>query len=179
MSDLYVQSKRLKMTLDCLNSLHSLCMVLGLDFKKVVNKIHPSLGEAESSKNISNSTLEQLGTAIQQLRELKLQRMQQARISRLCLFFTLHSSIKQHLSLCSHLQLQDLTTSLLELWNLMDTPLEEQQGFQKVTCKLAASEDEITETDMLSLDYINYVSQMPHFYSWLGFYRLKDGIAKW
>lgn len=73
------------MTLDRLNSLYSLCIVLGLDFKKVVNRIHPSLEEAESSKNISNSTIEKLGTAIQQLREIKLQRMQQAHISRLCL----------------------------------------------------------------------------------------------
>ncbi|KAL1550801.1 65-kDa microtubule-associated protein 3-like isoform X4 [Salvia divinorum] len=119
-----------KMTQDRLNSLHSLCVVLGLDLKKVANEIHPSLGEAKSSKNISNSTIEKLGTAIQQLRELKLQRMQ---------------------------QLQDLTASLLELWNLMDTPIEEQQVFQKVTCKLAASEDEITEPNMLSIDHINYV----------------------
>lgn len=44
----------------------------------------------------------------------------------------------------------------------MDTPIEEQQIFQKVTCKLAASEDEITEPDILSIDYINYVSQMSH-----------------
>ncbi|KAH6770827.1 Microtubule associated protein family protein [Perilla frutescens var. hirtella] len=124
------KSKRLRMTLDGLNSLHSLCIVLGLDFKKIANKIHPSLGEVESSKNISNSTVEQLGNVIQQLRELKLQRMQQAY----------------------------LTTSLLELWNLMDTPIEEQQIFQKVTCKLAASEDEIIEPDILSIDYINYVA---------------------
>ncbi|KAG6383523.1 hypothetical protein SASPL_156720 [Salvia splendens] len=54
-------------------------------------------------------------------------------------------------------KLQDLTASLLELWNLMDTPIEEQQIFQKVTCKLAASEDEITEPNMLSIDHINYV----------------------
>ncbi|XP_042051942.1 65-kDa microtubule-associated protein 3-like isoform X2 [Salvia splendens] len=119
-----------KMTQGRLNSLHSLCVVLGLDFKKVANEIHPSLGEAKSSKYISNSTIEQLGPAIQQLRELKLQRMQ---------------------------QLQDLTASLLELWNLMDTPIEEQQIFQKVTCKLAASEDEITEPNMLSIDHINCV----------------------
>lgn len=84
MSDL-LQSIHEKMTLDHLNSLNSLCIVLGLNFKKVVSRIHPSLDEAESSKNISNSTLEKLRTAIQQLRELKLQRMQQAHISRLCL----------------------------------------------------------------------------------------------
>lgn len=42
----------------------------------------------------------------------------------------------------------------------MDTPIEEQQMFQKVTCNIAASEDEITEPDMLSANFINYVSQM-------------------
>lgn len=56
----------------------------------------------------------------------------------------------------------------------MDTPIEEQQIFQKVTCKLAASEDEITEPDILSIDYINYVSQMSHCYSWLGLYGMKE-----
>ncbi|KAI3471067.1 hypothetical protein Pfo_027730 [Paulownia fortunei] len=124
------KSERLKLVLDLLNCLYSLCVVLGLDFKKTVSEIHPSLEEAEGSKSISNCSIEQLGTAIQKLRELKIQRMQ---------------------------QLQDLATSLLELWNLMDTPIEEQQIFQKVTCKLAASEDEITEPDMLSVDYISYV----------------------
>ncbi|KAK6121717.1 hypothetical protein DH2020_044527 [Rehmannia glutinosa] len=124
------KSERLKLVLECLNCVYSLCVVLGLDFKKIVSEIHPSLGETEGSKNISNSTIEQLGTVIQKLRELKIQRMQ---------------------------QLQDVATSLLELWNLMDTPIEEQQIFQKVTCKLAASEDEITEPDMLSVDYIDYV----------------------
>lgn len=41
----------------------------------------------------------------------------------------------------------------------MDTPIEEQQIFQKVTCNIAASEDEITEPGMLSADFIDYVSQ--------------------
>ncbi|KAI3458258.1 hypothetical protein Pfo_014921 [Paulownia fortunei] len=122
--------ERLKQVLEHLNYLYSYCSVLGLDFKQTVSEIHPSLGEPEGSKNISNDTIEQLGTAIQRLREVKIQRMQ---------------------------QLQDLATSLLELWNLMDTPIEEQQIFQKVTCNIAASEDEITESDMLSADFINYV----------------------
>ena len=41
----------------------------------------------------------------------------------------------------------------------MDTPIEEQQIFQKVTCNIAASEDEITEPGMLSADFINHVSR--------------------
>lgn len=40
----------------------------------------------------------------------------------------------------------------------MDTPIEEQQKFQNVTCNVAASEHEITEPNTLSDDFINYVS---------------------
>jgi Ase1/PRC1/MAP65 family protein len=49
---------------------------------------------------------------------------------------------------------------MLELWNLMDTPLEEQQMFQNVTSNIAASEHEITEPNTLSIDFLNYVSPM-------------------
>lgn len=58
-------------------------------------------------------------------------------------------------------QLQDLATTMLELWNLMDTPIEEQQKFQCVTCNIAASEHEITEPNALSVDFIDYVSYEP------------------
>ncbi|XP_051122883.1 65-kDa microtubule-associated protein 3-like [Andrographis paniculata] len=124
------KGERLKQVLQHLDCVYSLCMVLGLDFQKTINEIHPSLVEADSSKNISNGIIEGLGKTKQKLRELKLKRMQ---------------------------QLQDLATSLLELWNLMDTPIEEQQIFHKVTCKLVALEDEITEPNMLSLENINNV----------------------
>lgn len=56
-------------------------------------------------------------------------------------------------------QLQYLATTMLELCNLMDTPVEEQQMFQSVTCNVAASEDEMTGPGALSLDFINFVSQ--------------------
>ena len=55
-------------------------------------------------------------------------------------------------------QFHDLATSMLELWNLMDTPIEEQQMFQNVTCNIAASEHEIMEPNMLSVEFINQVS---------------------
>ena len=51
-------------------------------------------------------------------------------------------------------------SSMLELWNLMDTPLEEQQMFQNVTCNIAASEHEITEPNTLSIDFLSYVSSL-------------------
>ncbi|OIV90712.1 hypothetical protein TanjilG_15098 [Lupinus angustifolius] len=124
------KSVRLKKIQEHLNTLNSLCSVLGLDFYQTVNGIHPSLGDPEGSKNVSNDTLQQLDVAIQQLREVKLQRMQ---------------------------KLQDLASTMLELWNLMDTPVEEQQMFQNVTCNIAASEDEVTEPNTLSTDLINCV----------------------
>jgi hypothetical protein len=40
----------------------------------------------------------------------------------------------------------------------MDTPIEEQQVFQNVTCNIAASEHEITEPNTLSIDFLSYVS---------------------
>ncbi|KAM7504663.1 hypothetical protein LguiB_003567 [Lonicera macranthoides] len=121
---------RMKQVLELQNTLNSLCLVLGIDYKQTVIEIHSSLGLSEGTKSISDDTIERLATTIQRLREVKIQRMQ---------------------------QLQDLATSMLELWNLMDTPIEEQQMFQNVTCNLAASEQEITEPNMLSADFINYV----------------------
>uniref|UniRef100_A0A0V0HH96 Putative ovule protein n=1 Tax=Solanum chacoense TaxID=4108 RepID=A0A0V0HH96_SOLCH len=124
------KSERLKQVLDHLSTLNSLCLVLGMDFKHTVNEVHPSLGESEGTKNISNDTIQHLAAAIGRLREVKLLRMK---------------------------RLQELASSMLELWNLMDTPIEEQQTFQNVTCKIAASEHEITEPNILSVEFINYV----------------------
>lgn len=59
-------------------------------------------------------------------------------------------------------QLQDLASTMLELWNLMDTPIEEQRLFQNVTSNIAASESEITEANTLSLDFLNFVSKQLH-----------------
>ncbi|KAJ1431351.1 Microtubule associated protein [Sesbania bispinosa] len=126
------KSDRLKMVQDHLSTLNSLCSVLGLDFKQTVSGVHPSLGNSEGSISVNNDTIRQLAVAIQELREVKLQRMQ---------------------------KLQDLATTMLELWNLMDTPIEEQQMFQNVTCNIAASEHEVTEPNTLSEDFINNVKE--------------------
>lgn len=74
---LFTQSDRLNHVLDLLNTLNSLCLVLGIDFKQTVTEVHPSLGNnSEGTKNMSNETIERLTVAIQRLREVKLQRMQ-------------------------------------------------------------------------------------------------------
>ncbi|CAK8532444.1 unnamed protein product [Lathyrus sativus] len=124
------KSDRLQKIQDNLYTLTSLCSVLGLDFKQTVSEVHPSLGNSEVPKSVNNDTISRLALATQELRGLKLHRMQ---------------------------KLQDLATSMLELWHLMDTPIEEQQVFQNVTCNIAASEDEVTESNSLSEDFINHV----------------------
>ncbi|TKY45050.1 65-kDa microtubule-associated protein 3 [Spatholobus suberectus] len=124
------KSERLKKVQNHLYTLNSLCSVLGLDFKQTVSGVHPSLGNSEGPKSVNNDAINQLAIAIQELREVKLQRMQ---------------------------RLQDLASTMLELWNLMDTPIEEQQMFQNVTCNIAASEHEVTEPNSLSENNINYV----------------------
>ncbi|KAK4795640.1 hypothetical protein SAY86_027966 [Trapa natans] len=125
------KSDRLKQVQDLLDILHSLCLVLDLDFTQTATEVHASLADSGRPRDISNSTIEKLGAAIAKLREIKLQRMQ---------------------------MLQDLATTMLELWNLMDTPVEEQQIFQNVTCNIAASESEIIEPNTLSVDFINSVA---------------------
>lgn len=145
------KSDRLKQVMEHLNTLHSLCEVLGVDFKQTVNEVHPSLGEADGSKNLSNCTIESLASAASRLRELKVQRMQ---------------------------KLQDLASSMLELWNLMDTPLEEQQMFQNVTCNIAASEHEITEPNTLSIDFLSYVESEVLRLEQLKASKMKDLVLK-
>lgn len=46
---------------------------------------------------------------------------------------------------------------MVELWRLMDTPVEEQQAFQHVTCHISASEDEIIGPSSLSVETIEEV----------------------
>uniref|UniRef100_A0A7N1A6T1 Uncharacterized protein n=1 Tax=Kalanchoe fedtschenkoi TaxID=63787 RepID=A0A7N1A6T1_KALFE len=115
-----------------LNTLNCLCLVLGIDFLQTVSPVHPGLCDSNSETSVSDDIIRRLSDAVQNTRVTKIQRMQ---------------------------KLQDLTSSMLELWDLMDTPTEEQQAFQNVTCNIAASEDEITEPNMLSIDSLKKVEE--------------------
>ncbi|KDP28747.1 hypothetical protein JCGZ_14518 [Jatropha curcas] len=129
--DLQIEkSNRLRQLLGLLDTLNSLCEVLGMDFKYILHEIHPTLDDSKESKDITDYTIEGLTAAIQSLRDVKIERMR---------------------------RLQGLGTVLLELWNLMDTPIEEQQVFQDVTSSVFALEPAITEPNMLSMDLINHV----------------------
>ncbi|VAH22394.1 unnamed protein product [Triticum turgidum subsp. durum] len=145
------KSERLKQVMDYLNTLHSLCKVLAVDFKQTISDVHPSLDEDGVPMNISNTTIERLALAIQRLRETKIERMQ---------------------------KLQDLSSTMLELWNLMDTPIEEQQSFQNITCNIAASEPEITEANALSIDVINFVEAEVLRLEQLKVSKMKDLVLK-
>ncbi|XP_065876155.1 65-kDa microtubule-associated protein 3 [Euphorbia lathyris] len=145
------KSDRLKQVQEHLNTLNSLCSVLGMDFKHTVSELNPGLFDNEGSRNISIDTVQKLSSAILKLREIKLQRMQ---------------------------KIQDLASTMLELWNLMDTPIEEQQMFQNVTCNIAASEDEITEPNTLSVDFINYVEAEVYRLEELKSSKMKDLVVK-
>lgn len=47
---------------------------------------------------------------------------------------------------------------MVELWNLMDISNDEQQPFHNVTRYIAASENEVTEPNVLSVESIKFVS---------------------
>ncbi|XP_024625893.1 65-kDa microtubule-associated protein 3 [Medicago truncatula] len=125
------KASRLKHVSELLDSLSSLCLVLGLDVKDKICEICPTM-TSTATKDVSDLTLKSLSSEVLSLREVKMQRMQ---------------------------KLQSCATSLLELWNLMDTPLEEQQKFHNMTSKIAALEYEITEPNILSIDNIVYVER--------------------
>ncbi|KAG5076101.1 hypothetical protein AAZX31_20G000800 [Glycine max] len=127
------KSDRLQKVLQCVNEVHSLCSVLGLDFGQTVGDVHPSLHgtQVEQSTNISNSTLEGLEQAI-----LKLKIERKTRIQKL----------------------KDVVSKLFELWNLMDSSKEERNCFMKITSIVGTSESEITERGVLSTEMIEKAS---------------------
>ncbi|KAG2404443.1 microtubule-associated protein [Vigna angularis] len=100
------KANRMKQVSDQLNTLNSLCSVLGLDVKDKICDICPTMVNSSLTKD-----------------------------------------------------LQSLAAALLEMWDLMDTPLEEQQKFLHVTSKIAALESEFTESKILSIDSVIYVEK--------------------
>ncbi|KAK4576004.1 hypothetical protein RGQ29_026808 [Quercus rubra] len=123
------KSERLHKVLEFVSTVHDLCAVLGMDFFSTVTEVHPSLNDSTSvqSKSISNDTLSRLAKTVLALKEDKKQRLH---------------------------KLQELATQLIDLWNLMDTPVEERSLFDHVTCNISASVDEVTVPGALALDLI-------------------------
>lgn len=122
------KDERQKQLLELLNVVNTLCLVLGMDYKSTICGVHPSLDGTIERRSISADTIQGLSAVICRLKNVKLQRMQ---------------------------RLQELAMTMVELWTLMDTPVDEQQMFQNVTRTIAAAENEIAEANSLSLEIIN------------------------
>ncbi|KAK9281205.1 hypothetical protein L1049_004100 [Liquidambar formosana] len=126
------KSDRLHKVLEFVSTVHDLCAVLGMDFFSTVTEVHPSLNDSTGvqSKSISNDTLSRLAKTVFGLKEDKKQRLH---------------------------RLQELAAQLIDLWNLMDTPVDERRLFDYVTCNISASVDEVDEVTIpgaLALDLI-------------------------
>ncbi|CAK8570778.1 unnamed protein product [Lathyrus sativus] len=147
------KSDRLQKVLQCVNEVHSLCGVLGLDFGQTVEDVHPSLHgtQVEQSTNISDSTLEGLEKTI-----LKLKTERKVRIQKL----------------------KDIVANLFELWNLMDTSKEERNTFLRITSIVATSPSEITERGGLSTDVIDKASAEVEKLAKLKASRMKELVFK-
>ncbi|XP_058080404.1 65-kDa microtubule-associated protein 1-like [Magnolia sinica] len=123
------KSDRLHKVLDFVSTVHDLCAVLGMDFFSTITEVHPSLNDSigVQSKSISNDTLSRLAKTVLLLKEDKQQKLQ---------------------------KLQELAAQLSDLWNLMDTPVEERSLFDHITCNMSASVEEVTIPGALALDLI-------------------------
>lgn len=96
------------------NSIHEMCNIMSIDLKMALKDVHPSYAELGRSKpmSISNSSLDRLSEKVHALNHEKKQRLR---------------------------KLQDLGSTLIELWNLMDTPTDEQRFFDHVTSLIKVS----------------------------------------
>eukprot|EP00268_Persea_americana_P019248 TRINITY_DN19864_c0_g2_i1.p1 TRINITY_DN19864_c0_g2~~TRINITY_DN19864_c0_g2_i1.p1 ORF type:complete len:579 (+),score=161.03 TRINITY_DN19864_c0_g2_i1:201-1937(+) len=110
-----------------LNSIHELSTVMLIDFYEIMSEIHPSLVDSTKSKSISNDTLARLAGKVHSLKQEKQQRLQ---------------------------KIQELGSTLIELWSLMDMPLDEQKRFDRVTCLISAPVDVVSGQGYLALDVI-------------------------
>lgn len=123
------KSNRLHKILDFVSSVHDLCSVLGLDFLSTVTEVHPSLNDSVGAdyKSISDETLARLSKMVIKLKEEKVKRLE---------------------------KVQALASQLTDLWNLMDTAVEERRLFDHVTCNMSSALDRVTAPGALALDVI-------------------------
>jgi len=114
------------------NCINEMCSIMSLDLKKALYDVHPSYAELGRSKPVSiiNSTLERLAGKVQALNHEKKQRLR---------------------------KLQDLGSTLIELWNLMDTPVDEQRCFDHVTSLIKVSPNTAMPEGCLAHDLIEKV----------------------
>nr|XP_010926701.1 65-kDa microtubule-associated protein 8 isoform X2 [Elaeis guineensis] len=102
------KSDRLRKVEEYINEVHNLAETMGMDSSKIITDVHPSLlhgSSGQQSKNISDTILDRLKSTVQQLKDEKQKRME---------------------------KLHRLGKALTNLWNLLDTPMEDQQPFSHI-----------------------------------------------
>ncbi|XP_037470460.1 65-kDa microtubule-associated protein 1-like isoform X2 [Triticum dicoccoides] len=116
-----------------------MCNMMSLDLKKTLYEVHPSFVELEriKSMSVSDSTLDRLAGKVHALNQEKKQRLRKV------LVFAVH--------------LQDLGGTLIELWSLTDTPLDEQKCFDHVTSLISVSQNIVIPQGCLAHDLIKKV----------------------
>lgn len=70
----------MKKVSDHLNNPNSLSLVLGMDMRHIAGEIPPSFNDSIGKKDASNRTIENLAAAVQNWKEVKIQRMQRVSI---------------------------------------------------------------------------------------------------
>nr|APA20140.1 microtubule-associated protein 65-5 [Populus tomentosa] len=122
------KSLRLHKVNSSIKTVHELSVVMSIDFFKTINDVHPTLSDSSKaqSKSISNDTLARLTSTIHSLKQEKQQRLE---------------------------KLQGLGHKLIELWDLMDTPVDERR-LDHVTTLISASVDNVSRLGCLAVDVI-------------------------
>ncbi|KAG8656610.1 65-kDa microtubule-associated protein 5 [Manihot esculenta] len=112
-----------------ISMIHDLSVVMSIDFFETVNDVHPSLIDSANgqSKSISNDTLARLTGVIHSLKQDKQQRLQ---------------------------KLQALGHMLVELWDLMDIPIEDRRKWNHITTLSSSSVNEVSRQGSLALEVI-------------------------
>uniref|UniRef100_A0A0D9WGG1 Microtubule-associated protein MAP65-1a n=1 Tax=Leersia perrieri TaxID=77586 RepID=A0A0D9WGG1_9ORYZ len=115
-----------------INCIHEICNTMSLDLRKELYEVHPSFVELgrTTSMSISDSTLKRLAEKVHSLNQEKKPRLR---------------------------KMQDLGSTLIELWNLMDTPTDEQKCFDDVTSLISVSPNTKMPQGCLARDLIEKV----------------------
>ncbi|KAK1277359.1 65-kDa microtubule-associated protein 5 [Acorus gramineus] len=110
-------------------AIYELSTVMSLNFNKVMDDIHPSFCDPSKTqlKSISNDTLARLARTLHLQKQDKEERLR---------------------------KLQDLGSALIEIWSLMDTPMEEQKRFDHVTRLISVSVEDVSVQGCLCMSVI-------------------------
>lgn len=122
------KNERLQQVDKYIDIIHSLSTILGRDYSAIITEVDPSLNDlCGVTKNISDNVLTKLNHTVDSLVEEKHKRLD---------------------------QLHHLGKELTKLWNLMDTPREDQKPFSHVINLLSCSPAEVSDPGSLTIEII-------------------------